>query len=101
MKWCVTNEAASKKLVDTFGVMPYKNAAESSNAFLKNANDYTAAGNYVMDWATNYQPNVNEYRAQLVSALNTYCADQSDANWEQVKAAFVDGWATQYAAANS
>ncbi len=101
MKWCVTDKEASQLLVDSFGVMPYKNAVESSNAFLKNANDYTAAGNYVMDWATNYQPNVNEYRAQLVSALNAYCADQSDANWDQVKAAFVDGWATQYAAANS
>ena len=81
--------------------MPYKNAAESTNAFLKNANDYSAAGNYVMDWATNFQPNVDEYRKALVSALNTYNADQSDKNWEQVKAAFVDGWAAQYAAANA
>ena len=101
MKWCVTNKEASEKLVNSFGVMPYKNAVDSSNQFLKNANDYTSAGNYVMDWATNYQPNSKEYRAQLVSALNTYCADQSDKNWEQVKSAFVDGWATQYAAANS
>ena len=100
MYWCVTDQKASRKLVDTFGVMPYKNAAESTNAFLKNANDYSAAGNYVMDWATNFQPNVDEYRKALVSALNTYNADQSDKNWEQVKAAFVDGWATNYAAAN-
>lgn len=100
MYWCVTNKEASKLLVDSFGVMPYKNAAESSNAFLKNANDLTTKGNYVMDWAINYQPNVNEYRAALVSALNAYNADQTDANWAQVKAAFVDGWATQYQAAN-
>lgn len=100
MYWCVTDQKASRKLVDTFGVMPYKNAAESTNAFLKNANDYSAAGNYVMDWATNFQPNVDEYRKALVSALNTYNADQSEKNWEQVKAAFVDGWATNYAAAN-
>lgn len=101
MYWCVTDQKASRMLVDTFGVMPYKNAAESTNAFLKNANDYSAAGNYVMDWATNFQPNVDEYRKALVSALNTYNADQSDKNWEQVKAAFVDGWAAQYAAANA
>ena len=49
---------------------------------------------------TNYQPNVDEYRAGLVSALNAYCADQSDANWALVKTAAIDGWATQYAAAN-
>ena len=96
MVWCVTNEEASRKLVDTFGVMPYKSAAESTNGFLAAANKYSADGCYVMDWATNYQPNVNEYRKALVSALNAYNADQTEANWEKVKTAFVDGWAYQY-----
>ena len=96
MVWCVTNEEASRKLVDTFGVMPYKSAAESTNGFLAAANKYSADGCYVMDWATNYQPNVDEYRKALVSALNAYNADQTEANWEKVKTAFVDGWAYQY-----
>ena len=99
--WCVTNENASRILVDSFGVMPYKGAAESTNGFLAAADAYTAKGCYVMDWATNFQPNVDEYRAGLVSALNQYNADQSDANWDLFKTAFVDGWAQQYAAANS
>ena len=98
--WCVTNEEASRILVDSFGVMPYKNAAESTNGFLAAADAYTANGCYVMDWATNFQPNVDEYRAGLVSALNKYNADQSDANWDLFKTAFVAGWAQQYAAAN-
>ena len=51
-------------------------------------------------WATNFQPNVDAYRATLVAALNQYNADQSDANWEQVRIAFVDGWAAQYQAVN-
>ena len=96
MVWCVTNEEASRKLVDTFGVMPYKSAAESTNGFLAAANKYSADGCYVMDWATNYQPNVDEYRKALVSALNEYNADQTEANWAKVKTAFVDGWAYQY-----
>ena len=96
MVWCVTNEEASRKLVDTFGVMPYKSAAESTNGFLAAANKYSADGCYVMDWATNYQPNVDEYRKALVSALNAYNADQNEANWEKVVTAFVDGWAYQY-----
>ena len=96
MVWCVTNEEASRKLVDTFGVMPYKSAAESTNGFLAAANKYSADGCYVMDWATNYQPNVDEYRKALVSALNAYKADQTEANWAKVKTAFVDGWAYQY-----
>ncbi len=100
MVWCVTNPEASRKLVDSFGVMPYKSAAESTNTFLANANQYAADGCYVMNWATNFQPNVDEYRATLVSALNAYNADQSDANWETVKTAFVQGWAVQYKAVN-
>ncbi len=101
MVWCVTDPEASRLLVDSFGVMPYKNAVESTNGFLAAADKYTADGCYVMDWATNYQPNVDTYRAGLVSALNAYNSDQSDANWESVRVAFVDGWAAQYAAANN
>ena len=64
------------------------------------ANAYSNDGCYVMDWATNYQPNVDAYRAALVSALNQYNGDQTDANWAKVRTAFVDGWATQYKEAN-
>ena len=100
MVWLVTDPEASAEMVGQLGIMPYKSAAESTNGFLNDAAEYTANGCYVMDWATNYQPNVDDYRAALVSALNQYNADQSDANWEAVKTAFVDGWAVQYAAAN-
>lgn len=100
MYWCVTDAEASAILVESFGAMPYTNAVVSSNPFLADANEYAAAGNYNMWWATNYQPNVDAYRAALVAAMNQYDADQSDANWEKVKTAFVDGWAVQYQAAN-
>ena len=98
--WCVTDPEASRMLVDSFGVMPYTHAAESTNGFLAAANEYSNNGCYVMDWATNYQPNVDDYRAALVSALNAYNADQSAENWAMVVTAFVDGWATQYQNAN-
>ena len=100
MVWLVSNADASAALVEQLGILPYKNAAPSTNGFLNNAADYSDKGCYVMDWATNYQPNVDQYRAALVSALNAYNSDQSDANWDAVKTAFVDGWATQWAAAN-
>ena len=99
MKWLVTDAEASKMAVDTFGVMPYKQAAQSTNPFLAQANAYLADGCYNMWWATNYQPNVDAYRATVVSALNAYNADPTDANWETVVTAFIDGWATQYNAA--
>ena len=100
MYWMVTDPEVSAILVESFGVMPYKNAAESTNAFLADANEYSNNGCYVMNWATNYQPNVDTYRDGLVAALNQFNADQSDANWELVKTAFVDGWAVQYQAVN-
>ena len=96
MKWLVTDPEASAMAVETFGVMPYTNAAASSNPFLAQANNYLGAGHYNMWWATNYQPNVDAYRAAAVSALNAYNADPSDANWATVVSAFIDGWATQY-----
>ncbi|MBD5118763.1 MAG: ABC transporter substrate-binding protein [Clostridiales bacterium] len=100
MVWLVSDPEAAGQMVEQLGVLPYKNAPESTNGFLADAAQYTANGCYVMNWATNYQPNVDEYRAALVSALNAYNADQSDANWENVRIAFVDGWAAQYQAVN-
>ena len=101
MVWLVSDADASAAMVEQLGIMPYTNAVESTNGFLNDAAKYTEDGCYVMDWATNYQPNVDEYRAALVSALNQYNADQTDDNWAAVKTAFVDGWATQYAATNA
>ena len=100
MKWLVTDPEASAMAVGTFGVMPYKNAAASTNPFLAQANAYLGDGCYNMWWATNYQPNVDAYRNTVVSALNAYNADPTDANWAQVVTAFIDGWAVQYNAAN-
>jgi len=100
MTWLVTDPEASAKAVATFGVMPYKAAAASTNPFLAQANAYLADGCYNMWWATNFQPNVDAYRATAVSALNQYNADPTDANWQTVVTAFIDGWATQYKAAN-
>ncbi len=100
MVWLVTDPDASAKMVEQLGIMPYKSAAASTNGFLADAAEYEANGCYVMNWATNFQPNVDTYRAALVAALNQYNADQSDANWELFRTAFVDGWAAQYQAVN-
>ena len=100
MYWLVTDAEASALAVGTFGVMPYTNAVASANPFLAMANDLAAAGKANMWWATNYQPDVDNYRAALVSALNDYNADPTDAKWEAVETAFVAGWATCYANVN-
>ncbi len=97
MKWLVTSKEGTKVMAEQFGAIPYKKAADSGNVFLKNANDLLEAGNYNVDWLFNYTPNVDEWRASLVAAMNKYDAGGS---WDDVKTAFVQGWATQYKAAN-
>ena len=72
MLWLTTDKDASQVMVDQLGGFTYKDVPVATNPFLKSADEYTANGCYVMDWATNYQPNVDEYRAALVSALNAY-----------------------------
>ena len=97
MNWLVTSDEGTKVMAEQFGAIPYKKAADSGNVFLKNANDLLEAGNYNVDWTFNYTPNVDEWRASLVAAMNKYDAGGS---WDDVKTAFVQGWATQYKAAN-
>lgn len=97
MNWLVTSDEGIKVMAEQFGAIPYKKAADSGNVFLKNANDLLEAGNYNVDWTFNYTPNVDEWRASLVAAMNKYDAGGS---WDDVKTAFVQGWATQYKAAN-
>lgn len=95
MYWLVTE--GSEDAVATFGAMPYKNAAESTNVFLAQANEYSNAGKYVMTWAFNFTPNVDDWRAGVVSAMNQY---DNGGSWDDVVTAFVMGWKAQYAAAN-
>ena len=96
MKWVVTSEEGTTMMAEQFGPIPFKSAKESENVFFTAANDLIAQGNYVVTWAFNYTPNVDTWRAAVVSTLLDYTA--KDASWDNVKAAFVNGWATQYAA---
>ena len=98
LNWLVTSEEGLKCLVDNLGGVPYKNAPESSNPFFADGNALLAKGNYNVDWTFNYTPNVDDWRAGVVNAMVQYCSGKS---WDAVKTAFVDGWATQYKAANS
>lgn len=97
MTWLVTDPEASAALVEQLGIMPFVDAAQSTNWFLGDAESYSEQGCYIMDWATSLQPNSDAYRAALVDALVAYNKEQTDERWADVRTAFVDGWATQYA----
>ena len=96
VKWVVTSDEGTTMMAEQFGPIPFKNAKTPENVFFADANEYTAAGNYIMTWAFNHTPNVDSWRAGVVSALTAYSADQTDANWALVEQAFVDGWAIEY-----
>ena len=98
MTWMVTSTEGTKVMAEQFGPIPYKKAVAPENVFFADALEYTANGCYTMTWAFNYTPNVNEWRAGLVSAMNQYNAGTG--SWDDVVTAFVQGWAQQYAAAN-
>lgn len=95
MYWVVTSDEGTQMMAEQFGPIPFKNAKESENVFFTAANDLIAQGNYVVTWAFNHTPNVEDWRAGVVSALTQYSATGN--GWENVETAFVNGWATQYA----
>lgn len=100
MYWVVTSDEGTKMMAEQFGPIPFKNAKESENVFFNDANAYMADGKYTVTWAFNHTPNVDSWRATVVSALAAYSANQTDANWDAVVSAFVDGWAYEYGVQN-
>ena len=98
--WLVTDPDASAVLVEQLGAVPFKSCPASANKFIVDGNALLADGKYAVTWAFNYTPNVDSWRATVVTALAAYSADPTDANWEAVKTAFVDGWAIEYKTVN-
>ena len=100
LAWCVTSEKGTTALANEMGfVVPFKKAVESPNLFVKQDTAYTAEGKNPVAWTFTTMPS-EEWKNGVGSALTAYAADQTDANWDAVVAAFVDGWATEYSLAN-
>ena len=95
LNWCVT-EAAETLANDMGFVIPFDTAVESSNPFTKIGNDLIAEGKTPVAWTFTTMPS-EEWKNMVGQALTAYAADQTDANWDAVVTAFVDGWASEYA----
>ena len=93
--WVVTSDEGTKMMAEQFGPIPFKNAKESDNVFFNDSTALLNAGKYVVTWAFNFTPDVDNWRAGIVSALEQYSAGVTD--WGEVEYAFVDGWAERYA----
>ena len=95
--WLVSDPDASKVYVEQLGAVPFKNCPASANKFVNDGNAMLADGKTSISWAFNYTPNVDSFRATLVTALASYSAG---GDWSEVVTAFVDGWAIEYATVN-
>ena len=95
--WLVSDPDAAAVYVEQLGAVPFKNAPASANKFVNDGNAMLAEGKTSISWAFNYTPNVDSFRATLVTALASYSAG---GDWSEVVTAFVDGWAIEYALVN-
>jgi len=107
INWCATSEVAVKAMCGTEAAMPsgepgmgfvtpFKSNLPSTNALVNEANAYVANGYTSVSWNFPTMPS-EEWKNGVGSALTTYAAEQSDANWDAVVKAFVDGWAAEAA----
>lgn len=108
MNWLVTSETGLNALCGAEGAMPsgedgmglaipFKKNLDSSNLLVNIANEYVKEGKTPIAWTFTTMPS-EEWKNGVGSALTTYAADQTDANWDAVVTAFVDGWKEEKAA---
>ncbi len=98
MKWVVTSDAGTTALADEMGfVIPFKSAKEAANPLVKIANDYVSAGKTSVSWNFSTIPS-EDWKNGVGAALTQYAAKTG--SWDDVKTAFVNGWANEYKKAN-
>ena len=98
LTWMVTSDAGTKMLSEQIGVIPFKNAADTNNLFVLNDRKYTEDGKTPVSWNFTTMPS-EEWKNGVGSALTAYAAGTG--SWDDVVTAFVDGWASEYAANNN
>ena len=97
--WLVTSETGTTALADDMGFdIPFKAAKESTNYFKQVAAETVAAGKTPVTWNFTTMPS-ETWKDGVGKALTDYA--QGTGEWDAVVTAFVDGWATEFAAANS
>ena len=102
LEWVVTSDEGRDALANKMGfVTPFKafdDGYTANNALIKAADEYIAAGKTAVAWTFTTMPSEN-WKNGVGSALLEYA--QGTGDWNGVVTAFVDGWATEYAAANA
>ncbi len=100
MKWVVESDEGRDMLANQMGfVTPFTTFEDylPSNPLVQANDEYTQAGKIPVSWNFTTMPSEN-WKNNVGSALLEYA--QGTGEWSAVETAFVDGWATEYAAAN-
>ena len=99
LKWVVTSDEGRDALANQMGfVTPFKafdDGYTSHNALLDAAARYIAEGKTSVSWNFPTMPS-ETWKNNVGAALLEYA--QGTGTWDNVKTAFVDGWASEYAA---
>ena len=100
MKWVVESDEGRDMLANEMGfVTPFTTFSDylPSNPLVQANEEYNEAGKTPVSWNFTTMPSEN-WKNNVGSALLEYA--QGTGDWSGVETAFVDGWATEYAAAN-
>ncbi|MGI5989063.1 MAG: ABC transporter substrate-binding protein [Lachnospiraceae bacterium] len=100
LKWVVESDEGRTALSEDMGfVTPFKTFSDylPDNPLVKAADEYNKDKTPV-SWNFTTMPS-EQWKNDLGSAMLEYA--QGTGDWDAVKTAFVDGWATEYANANS
>ena len=99
LNWVVTSDEGRNSLAKEMGfTTPFDTFTEeyvADNPLLDAANEYIDAGKTSVTWCFTTMPSEN-WKNGVGSALLEYA--QGTGEWDGVVTAFVDGWATEYAA---
>ena len=101
INWVVTSDAGRSALANDMGfVTPFTTMADylPANPLVAAANEDIAAGHTAVTWNFTTMPS-EEWKNGVGSALLEYA--QGTGEWDAVVTAFVDGWATEAAAAKA
>lgn len=101
LEWCITSDEGRDAIANTMGFLtPFKSFDDgyvADNPLIAAADEYVAAGKYSVTWTFSSIPS-EAWKDGVGAALTEYA--QGTGDWSAVESAFVDGWATEYAAAN-
>lgn len=102
LEWVITSDEGRDAITNQMGLTApfdtFTGDYETSNVFAQDSNKLMSNGKTAVAWSFNATPNVDDWRADVVSALTAYT--DGSGSWDDVVKAFVEGWADQWALAH-